>query len=103
MLLPGRYSLGTIAPITVAVSDLVLTSGFDAAGAAVAYIDRLEGMNSVTIEVDFEYGSVTATGILLVQTRVGTTNRTDIMRVDLAEASRLVVAQLPPAAVAAPR
>src|SRR3546814_4512068 len=77
MLLPGRYSLGTIAPITVAVSDRVLTSGFDAAGAAVAYIDRHEGMNTVTIEVDFGYGPGTATGILLVQTRVGATNRAE--------------------------
>src|SRR3546814_2708573 len=58
-------------------------------------------MNSVTIEVDFEYGSGTATGILLVQTRVGATNWLDIMRVDLAEASRLVVANLTAAAVAA--
>lgn len=100
MLLPGRYSLGTIAPITAAVSDRVLTSGFLASGAAVAYIDRLEGMSSVTIEVDFDYGSGTASGILLVQTRVGATNWLDAMRTDVAEASRVVVATLTAAPLA---
>lgn len=99
MLLAGRYSLGTISPITTAVSSQVLTSGFDANGAAVGYLDRLEGMTSATIEADFDYGTGTATGILLVQTRIGWTNWLDILRIDLAEASRLEIANLTAAAL----
>lgn len=99
MLLAGRYSLGSISPITTAVSSQVLTSGYDANGAAVGYLDRLEGMTSATVEVDFDYGSGSATGILLVQTRIGFLHWLDVMRVDLAEADKHRTATLTAAAL----
>jgi hypothetical protein len=45
------------ATVTAAVTDQVITSSTSAQSATIAYIDRLEGMNALTFEARFVYGS----------------------------------------------
>ena len=52
----GIYNLGD-RTITAAVSDIVITEGTSASGAAQAQIDRLEGMTALTIQAKFVYGA----------------------------------------------
>lgn len=52
----GIFNLGD-ATLTAAVTDSVITSGVSSAGVAQAFIDRLDGMNAVSVQAKFAYGS----------------------------------------------
>lgn len=53
---PGYYNLGS-ATITAAGSDVVITDGTSIQGVAQSYIDRLDGMTAISIQIEFDYGS----------------------------------------------
>jgi hypothetical protein len=63
------YNLGD-RTITAALTDEVITSGVSASGATQELIDRLGGMKSVTLFVDFDYGSGGTTCAVIVQTSI---------------------------------
>lgn len=52
----GTINLGDAA-VTAAVTGQVITSGVSAQSAAQAFIDRLQGAASVTLQANFTYGS----------------------------------------------
>jgi hypothetical protein len=103
----GIYNLGDRA-VTAAVTDEVITAGVSSAGIAQEQIDRLEGMESVSLQATFVYGSGGTTCIVVVQTSLdqGVT-WIDVARFDFAQANAKKVANvsaagaLAPAAVAA--
>jgi hypothetical protein len=64
---PGNFNLGDRA-ISGALTDEVITSGVDAAGAAREYIGNLEGMLSATIQARFTYGAGGTTCRLMIDT-----------------------------------
>ncbi len=45
------------ATISAAVTDLAITSGVNAQSTAIAYVDRLEGMNAASIQANFAYSA----------------------------------------------
>jgi hypothetical protein len=53
---PAIYNLGDAA-IAAAVTGQVITSGVDEQGVAQAFIGRLEGMLSATLQLNFTYGA----------------------------------------------
>jgi len=82
------YNLGQLA-ITGELTAAVITTGVTSQGGAQALIDRLDGMNAVTLEADFDYGgSGGTTCIVRVQTRLGAGGDwIDIARLDFATTS----------------
>lgn len=67
MLVPRSYDLGS-AVLTAARTDDVITTGIGAAGEALAYLDRLDGIIAATIEARLVYGSGGTTAIAIVET-----------------------------------
>lgn len=99
---PGIFDLGT-ATITAALTDSVITSGTAASGAAQALIDRLGGMESVSLQAKFTYGSAGTTCIAYVQTSLDQGQTwIDIARFDFATASATKVANISAAGASAP-
>ena len=45
------------ASISAAVTNQVITSGVSAQGVAIAYVDRLEGLNAITFQANFVWGA----------------------------------------------
>ncbi len=81
---PGIYNLGTRV-ITAALTDQVITEGSSTGGTAQSYIDRLDGMSSVTIFVEFEFGASGSTCAVVVQTSINQGDDwIDIVRFDFA-------------------
>lgn len=64
---PGVYNLGTRV-ITAALTDQVITEGSSTGGTAQSYIDRLDGMSSVTLFVEFDWGSGGTSCAVIVET-----------------------------------
>lgn len=90
MLNPGLYNLGDVAlaAINAATTATVVTQSTDGNGAAIAYLDGLEGMLAATLQVNFNYGSGGTTIKVLVETSLdqGTT-WIEVWRCALATAS----------------
>jgi hypothetical protein len=83
----GIKNLGS-ATITTALTDEVITSGSHN-GATVAYIGNLAGMSSLTVWVNFDYGSSGTTVAAIVQTSLDQgDNWIDVIRFDLTTADR---------------
>lgn len=83
---PGVYNLGD-RTITAALTDQVVTEGSAISGAAQSFVDRLYGMKSVSLWVEFDYGSGGATCIVVVQTSLNQGDDwIDIARFDFATA-----------------
>jgi hypothetical protein len=89
----GTFDLGSVA-VTTAVTNSVITSGVSPAGAAQAFIDRLEGMQNLAIFANFTYGSGGTTCAVVVQTTFDDVNWIDIARFDFTTASASKVANL---------
>jgi hypothetical protein len=53
----GIYSLGDENPITVAVTNSVITDGVSSSGVAQSFIDGLDFAAAVTLQANFTYGS----------------------------------------------
>lgn len=97
---PGIKNLGDDV-VTGALTGEVITDG-SLNGAAVEYIGNLAGMTSVTVEVDFNWGSGGTTCIFLIDTSLDQgTNWINIARLDFATANDLKVVNLSAAAAAA--
>lgn len=98
----GLYNLGDVT-ITAAVTDEVITEGTSAAGQPQAFIDRLKGMQSVTLQARLVYGSGGTSIAAVVQTSLdqGAT-WIDVCRFDFATANSNKVANVSAAAAAAP-
>lgn len=64
------FILGSRA-ITAALTDVTITEGTSSAGASQAFWDRFAGINALTIEAAFTYGSAGTTAILRIDTAVG--------------------------------
>lgn len=74
--------------ITAALSDAVITEGTSSAGQSQAFWDRLAGINALTIEAAFTYGSAGTTAILRIDTALGSgAVWRNIARIDFATAS----------------
>lgn len=74
--------------ITTALSDVVLTEGTSAAGVSQAFWDRCAGINALTIEAAFTYGSGGTTAILRIDTALGSGGVwRNIARIDFATAT----------------
>ena len=85
---PGHYNLGS-ATITAAVTDSVITEGSSVSGAAQTFIDRLEGMTSLTVWANFDYGSGGTTCAVVIQTSLDQgQNWIDIIRFDFTTSDR---------------
>lgn len=98
----GLYNLGD-ATITAAVTDEVITEGTSAAGLPQAFIDRLAGMQSVTLQAKLVYGSGGTSIAAVVQTSLdqGAT-WIDVCRFDFTTANSNKVANVSAAGAAAP-
>ncbi len=98
----GIFDLGS-ATVTTALTDSVITSASSAAGASQAFIDRLGGMVSVSLQATFVYGSGGTTCIAYVQTSLdqGVT-WIDIARFDFSTANATKVANISAAGASAP-
>lgn len=98
---PGIVNLGD-RTITAALTDEVITEGNALGGAAQGFIDRLAGMESVTIFADFEYGSGGTSVLVYVQTSLNQSGDwIDIARIDFATADAQKTVNLSAAAAAA--
>lgn len=64
---PGVYNLGTRV-VTAALTDQVITEGSSAGGVAQSFVDRLDGMSSVTLFVEFDVGSGGTSCSVIVET-----------------------------------
>lgn len=64
---PGIFNLGDVT-VTSALTDSVITLGSSAAGAVQAFIDRLNGMTSVSVQATFVYGAGGTSVAAVVQT-----------------------------------
>ncbi|MBI4367273.1 MAG: hypothetical protein HY543_10680 [Deltaproteobacteria bacterium] len=89
----GTYNLGSVA-VTTALTNSVITTGTSPAGAAQAFLDRFEGMQSLAIFCNFVYGSGGTTCAAVVQTTFDDTNWIDIARFDFTTSSGAKVANL---------
>lgn len=99
---PAVFNLGDAA-ITAERTDSVITSGTSAAGAAQALIDRLGGMQSVSLQAAFVYGSGGTTCIVVVQTSLDQgASWIDICRFDFSTANAKKVANISAAGAVAP-
>lgn len=101
------YNLGD-RTLTAALTDQVITEGASSTGSAQTYIDRLDGMGSLTVWANFDYGSGGTTCAVIVQTSLDQgTNWIDIIRFDFTtsdskkHATVGVFANAAPAALAA--
>ena len=98
---PGIYALGD-ETITAETTDKVITSGVSADGVAQALIDRLDGMDSVTLFCAFQYGSGGTSCVVVVQTSINQgTDWIDVCRFDFATANAQKTANVSAAAAAA--
>jgi len=99
---PGLYSLGD-ATLGAAVVDEVITRGSGPASSVQEFIDRLGGMTSVNLWVEFFHGGGGTTCIIVVQTSLNQgEDWIDIARFDFATASRKAHAAVAVVASAAP-
>jgi hypothetical protein len=74
--------------ITAALTDVVLTEGTSAAGSSQAFWDRFAGINALSVEALFTYGSGGTTAILRIDTALGSGGVwRNIARIDFATAS----------------
>ncbi len=64
---PGIYNLGTRV-ITSALTDQVITEGSSTGGVAQAFVDRLDGVNAVSLFAKFDWGSGGTTVSVIVET-----------------------------------
>lgn len=81
----ATFVLGSRDPITAALTDVVITSGESASGVAQAFWGGFEGINALTVEVDFRYVSGGTTAILRVDTAQGADGGwRNVMRFDFA-------------------
>ncbi|MEO3386010.1 hypothetical protein [Mesorhizobium sp. CAU 1741] len=98
----GVFNLGDAA-ITVAATDLVITTGSSAAGAAQAMIDRLDGMQGVSLQASFVYGSGGTSVAAVMQTSLDQgASWIDVCRFDFTTANAKKVANVSASAAAAP-
>lgn len=98
----GIYNLGDAA-ITGAVTDSVITSGVSSAGVAQGFIDRLDGMSSVSLQATFVFGSSGTTCVAVVQTSLdGGQSWIDICRFDFSTANAKKIANISAAGALAP-
>lgn len=97
---PGIYNLGD-ATISTAVTDLVITAGSSASGAAQAFIDRLAGMQSVVLVANFTWGSGGTSVAAIIQSTLDGVQWFDIARFDFTTASAAKTATIVRSAAAA--
>lgn len=99
---PGVYNLGSAA-IAAAAADLVITSGVSSSGIPQAQIDRLDGMQSVSLQAAFVYGSGGTSVAAVVQTSIdqGAT-WIDVCRFDFTTANAVKIANISAAGALAP-
>lgn len=99
---PGIFNLGDRA-ITVALTDVVITEGVSVAGAGQAEIDQLDGMDGVSLQASFVYGSGGTTCIVTVQTSLDQgASWIDIARFDFATSNAKKIANISAASAVAP-
>lgn len=99
---PGIYNLGD-RDITTALTDAAITEGSSAQGAAQSWIDRLAGMESVSLQVDFTYGSGGTTFAVTVQTSLDQgASWIDIARFDFSTSSARKIANISASTASAP-
>ena len=92
--MPSVYNLGQVA-IAAAVTDQVITEGAAAGGNSQSLIDRLDGMQAVTLDVAFAYGSGGTALVVVIETRLGAGGGwIEIARFDFATATARKVATL---------
>lgn len=90
----GIFNLGD-EDITAAVTEKVITEGSSAEGQQQPVIDRLDGMQALTLSVRFSYGSGGSTCAVTVQTSLDQgASWIDIARFDFTTASARKVANL---------
>lgn len=84
----GIKNLGSVNPITTALTDYVITSA-----AGVPYVGSLGGMQSVTAWANFDYGADGTTANVVIQTSLDQgVNWIDIIRFDFTTADRKATA-----------
>lgn len=77
--------------ITAVLSDVVLTEGTSASNTAQAFWDRLAGINALTIDAAFTWGSGGTSAILRIDTALGSGGVwRNIARLDFAQANRAI-------------
>lgn len=82
------------AAITTAVTNQTITSGVSAQSVAIAYVDRLEGAQALTLYAGFAYGSGGSTCAVIVETTLNDVDWVQIARFDFTTASAARVANL---------
>lgn len=96
----GIYNLGDRV-ITAALTDQVITES-SLNNAVATYIGNLDGMTSVTLFADFEFGATGTTCIVVVQTSINQgADWIDIARFDFATSDAQKTANIAAAAAAA--
>jgi hypothetical protein len=98
---PGIKNLGNRV-VTAALTDEVITSGTLADGSTGEYVDRLEGMNSATIQAKFDYGSGGTACLVIIETSINQGGDwIEVARFDFATADAVKTVNLSAAAAAA--